>query len=331
MSYNIKQTAKRLGKIYEGIHGVYTYYLKCKKQIRQYICRERRCSFGNENPDKTFYIIGVPHTTGGLFAIVKSVFCHICYAVEKGYIPVVDMENFSSQLSDGTIADNAWESYFEQPCGYSLKDIAKSKNIIRSASLPYPKGVEIGFNTPINQELYNRYHILYSKYIRPCEAVRIYLDKKYDMVTGGRHKILGTLCRGTDYTERRPSGHPIQPSASEAFSKAKQIMEDKEYDTLFLATEDQKIYDYFKEKLGDRLIFSGQKLYSGLNGKQFLSEIPVANYSEKWHNIVDYYATIYILSKCEGLSAGLTCGSLCAYLMSDSYQHVYFWELGQYA
>ena len=98
----------------------------------------------------------------------------------------------------------------------------------------------------------------------------------------------------------------------------------------FLATEDRKIFDHFKHEFGDKLLFSGQKLYDGMNGKKYLSEIPVSCSAEKWQNIVDYYATIYILSKCDGLVAGLTCGSICSYCMTDGYEYVYFWNLGKY-
>jgi hypothetical protein len=67
-----------------------------------------------------------------------------------------------------------------------------------------------------------------------------------------------------------------------------------------------------------------------MDGKKFLSELKVDNYSEKWHNTIDYYSTIYILSKCDGLLAGLTCGSICAYMMSKGYGYTHFWDLGRY-
>lgn len=330
MSISLKQSVKQLGIVYNIAYGVYTYYLKCKKLLKIYYNRERRYSFGDENADKTFYVIGVNHTTAGLFAIVKSVFCHIFYAVKKGYIPVVDMENFKSQLSEGTNGGNAWESYFEQPCGYNLKDISKSKNIIRSASLPFPNGVEIGFDTLINTDFYDKYHSSFIKYIRPCPAVRQYIETKYKSIINNHQRIIGVLVRGTDYVENHPKGHPIQPTMPQALAKVKQIMDKYDYRNVFLATEDKNIYNYFKDTFGDKLLFSGQKLYSGMNGKKFLSEMSVSDYSEKWQDIVNYYASIHILSKCEGLSAGLTCGSICAYLISDSFRHVHFWNLGKY-
>lgn len=326
----IKNFAKRFGVLYDVAHKSYTYLLGFRRSIYEYRHRERTCSYGTKNPDKIFYVIGVNHTTAGLFAIVKSVFCHIYYAIENGYIPVVDMHDFKSQLSLESTKTNAWEIFFEQPCGYSLTDISNCKNIIRSASLPYPKGVEIGFDTDIDEAFYARYHDAFKKYIRPSDAVRRYSLDKFDLIFKGKGRVLGVLCRGTDYIENHPIGHPIQPSIGEALQRVLSQFEDPEYNYVFLATEDKKYYDEFKETFKDKLLFSGQKLYKGMNGKQYLSEIPVADDMEKWHNIVDYYSTIYMLSRCDGLVAGLTCGSICAYLMSDSYEDVYFWNLGKY-
>ncbi len=328
---NIRENIKKNQIIYQFIYGLYLLFLDTKKCINNYKHRQRRCSFGSEHPAKTFYVIGVTYTTAGLFAIVKSVFCHICYAYQKGYIPVVDMQNFKSQLSDtNDPGNNAWELYFQQPGGYNLKDISKSKNIIKSSSLPFPDGIEIGFDTPMNDDFHNEFAPLYEKYVVPTLKVDKYAKKKWEEVIGNKNNILGILCRGTDYTESKPSGHPIQPTAEQAVAKAKEVMSQYGFENIFLATEDKYIYNVFLEAFGDKLLFSGQKLYEGINGKKFLSELQVANYFEKWSNTVDYYSTIYILSKCDGLLAGLTCGSICAYMMSKEYRYTHFWDLGRY-
>ena len=328
---NIKEYLKKVQIIYKPVYWLYLRYLDARKCINKYTHRQRRCSYGSENPDKTFYVIGVHYPTAGLFAIVKSVFCHICYANQKGFIPVVDMQNFKSQLSDNNDTNtNAWELYFQQPGGYNLQDVSKSKNIIKSSSLPFPEGVEIGFNTPMNDDFHNEFASLYEKYIVPTPEVDTYAKKKREEVIGNKKNILGILCRGTDYADSKPSGHPIQPTAYQAVAKAKEVMNQYGYECVFLATEDKRIYNIFKEAFGEKLLFSGQKLYEGMNGKKFLSELKVENYSEKWRNTVDYYSTIYILSKCDGLLTGLTCGSICAYMMSNGYHYTYFWDLGMY-
>lgn len=328
----VVELVKKVGIIYKPLLWLYVCYLDVKKLIRKYVHRQRRCSYGDEHPDKTFYVIGAPYSTAGLFAIVKSVFCHICYAYQQGYVPVVDMLNYTSQLSDadGREAKNVWEYYFLQPGGFRLEDISRSKNIIKSCSLPYPNGIEIGFDTTLDSEFHNKFSPLFEKYIVPTPEVATYAQNKREQVVGHKQHILGVLCRGTDYTENKPSGHPIQPTAEQAVAKAKEVMSEYGYEYIFLATEDQRIYQVFKEAFGDKLLFSKQKLYEGMNGKKFLSELKVTDYSEKWHNTVDYYSTIYILSKCDGLLAGLTCGSICAYIMSEGYSYTHFWDLGRY-
>ena len=329
---SIIEQIKKVTVIYRPLYWLYVRYLDIKKRIVKYRHRQRSCSYGDEYPDKTFYIIGVPYPTAGLFAIVKSVFCHICYAVQHGYLPVVDMQHFRSQLSDveGEESMNVWELYFQQPGGFSLENISRSKNIIRSCSLPFPDGVEIGFDTKMDEAFRKEYAPSYKSYIVPTPEVASYADNKRKDVIKNYQNVLGVLCRGTDYTENKPTGHPIQPTAEQAVAKAKDVMAQYGFDYVFLATEDKRIYNFFKEAFGDRLLFSGQKLYEGMNGKKFLSELTVANYSERWHNIVDYYSTIYILSKCDGLLAGLTCGSISAFLMSKGFRYTYFWNLGRY-
>lgn len=322
---------KKVGVIYKPLLWLYVNCLDIKKHLHKYIHRQRRCSFGDENINKTFYVIGVSNSTAGLFAVVKSTFCHICYAINKGYIPVVDMQNFNNQLTDGNdMGKNAWELYFKQPGGYNLDDISQSRNIIKSCTLPFPEGVEIGFDTSMDEAFRKEFSPLYKKYVVPTPEVAKYAQQKLDVVIGERKCVLGVLCRGTDYTESKPSGHPIQPTAEQAIIKAKEVMLQNGFEYVFLATEDQRIYNAFDDAFGNKLLFSGQKLYDGMNGKKFLSELSTNNYSEKWHNIVDYFSTIYILSKCDGLLAGLTCGSICAYLMPNAYSYTYFWNLGRY-
>lgn len=329
---NIKENIKKIPILYKPLYWLYGQYLDVNKRINKYKHRQRRCSYGEEHPDKTFYVIGVPYPTAGLFAIVKSVFCHICYAFQQGYIPIVDMQHFKSQLSadDDYEKKNSWEQFFLQPGGFHLEDINRSKNIIKSSSLPFPKGVQIGFDTPMDDAFHKEFSSLYAKYIQPTPEVEAYAQKKLVEVIGSKKNILGVLCRGTDYTDSKPSGHPIQPTAIQAVEKAKEVMVQNGYQYIFLATEDQRILNVFKDAFGDNLLFSGQKLYGGMNGKKFLSEFKVSDYSEKWRNTVDYFSTIYILSNCDGLLTGLTCGSICAYLMSRGYSYTFFWNLGMY-
>jgi len=87
------------------------------------------------NEDKTFYIIRRPEPGAGLFSNFHWVLGHIIYALEKNYIPVVDMKNYKTYFNETALINgtkNAWEYYFKQPTNYNLDEAYKSKNVVVS-------------------------------------------------------------------------------------------------------------------------------------------------------------------------------------------------------
>ena len=91
-----------------------------------------KISYGYDFPEKTFYLININEGWCGLFAILAHQITHIAFAVDNEMIPVVDLQNNPSQYLESCrlFKENAWEYFFEQPCGYSLSDIKKAKNIV---------------------------------------------------------------------------------------------------------------------------------------------------------------------------------------------------------
>ena len=104
--------------------------------------RERKVCLGSKNADKTFYVIGWNDEGGGLFWLVNKVCMHIAYALDSGYIPVVDLKNYVTQytLKNVKERENVWEMFFKQPAGYGLEDVAGSKNVIINRMSPAPQG-----------------------------------------------------------------------------------------------------------------------------------------------------------------------------------------------
>ena len=105
-----------------------------KNRVEKY-WTEHKVRRGKENKDKTFYVIRRRDLYCGLFSLVLTNLARINEAVNKGYIPVIDMQNdFNIYLAEDKIGkENAWEYFFEQPAGYSLQDISKSKNVINGS------------------------------------------------------------------------------------------------------------------------------------------------------------------------------------------------------
>ena len=80
---------------------------------------------------RTIYIIRIDFPMAGLFAIAKSVLCHIEYALDNGWIPVVDLRNSINQFRKNE-GENPWELFFAQPMTTGLDDISSEDNIIIS-------------------------------------------------------------------------------------------------------------------------------------------------------------------------------------------------------
>jgi hypothetical protein len=139
----------------------------------------------------------------GLFAIIKSNLSHIAYGIEHGFIPIVDMKNDNNQYIDIDKVklgeDNSWEYYFEQPFGYSLDDIKKSKNIILSNRNPIVSQKYAVYVTMLDDKkrLYY-FKRIFKKYIKFNQKTYNYLLNEVHSIIGN-NKVLGILCRGTDY------------------------------------------------------------------------------------------------------------------------------------
>ena len=88
------------------------------KRLRAWLYKrkwmERKVCRGGKNPDKTFYVIRSRIDTWGLIACYNHVLGHIKLALEQGYIPVVDMQNYpNTYLDPGKLhQENAWELFY---------------------------------------------------------------------------------------------------------------------------------------------------------------------------------------------------------------------------
>lgn len=168
--------------------------------------KDKALSWGNENPDKIFYVIR-PWSGEGLVRNVQSVIKETYYARSKGYIPVVDMYTYATRYHEenevGNI--NAWEKFFEQPDRYNMKDVLNSKNIIIS-----------GLS-----------HHLLSKFEFNGIIMKPGLKEDlYEFCTFFDKKVLGVCYRGTDYNLDIGLFHPIQPTVNTAIKTVKKKIEE---------------------------------------------------------------------------------------------------------
>lgn len=298
--------------------------------------REKKTSMGNENPDKVFYVIGQKERSGGLWWIVNKVIMHLAYADDNGWIPVVDYKSFWTQYHmEGELNKvNVWDKFFLQPGAYSLEDISRSRNIIISDKKPAPSEKYFMGNTDFydNPERLEYFQGVFKKYIKFNSSTEKYLSNKRNTIIPNSARVLGVLCRGTDYLLKKPKNHPIQPDPQDVIELASRIMSEYSCDYIFLATEDEDILNLFKAKFGDGLLFVDQKRISksDMHKAELVVDVNKESNQDKYLMGLDYLLATYILSTCNCFIGGRTGGTKGVLLMQDKFEYKYIYNLGFY-
>lgn len=291
--------------------------------------REKHLSYGKNNPEITFYVIRSSSHEEGLLSLFFSVLREIEYASAKGWIPIIDMKNYTNQYSTDTegIPSNIWEYYFTQPTDYSLEEVYKSKNIVLSGWTNKKKESALfnfKYNDLINQE---RFKFMQKNCIRLSKYTLLELEKYSPLLQ--EKKTLGLFFRGTDYRAFHPQGHPVQPELEVVIKKVTQFLEKYEIDSIFLVTEDGEIAKTMKERFKKYSIIDIEQGYiKTYDGKDYLHKYLNENTYERGMN---YLIKMLLLSQCTYFIGGITNGSLFSLLVNEnSYQDKYIFELGMY-
>lgn len=304
---------------------------RIKRCVIEVVWRERKTSFGNSDSGRKYYIVRRASKVQGLFSYVFTNLVRIENAVQRGYIPVVDMKNYRNSFQEenqfGKI--NAWELFFEQPLNVSLDDIASEKNItLGHGGTPefIPNTTEEFLNNP-KEFLY--WSSAMKKYVRPNRKMQDYIINRKKKLFPENCRVVGVLGRGTDYTATKPYMHPIQPEVSDLIAKTREVMKEHSCTHVFLATEDEGVYREFKNAFGEQLIVNQDVRYEN-TGKKLITEMSTERKNDKYLTGRDYLTSVFILSQCNCLVAGKTSGSLAALLLSEGYEYSYLFNLGFY-
>ncbi len=298
--------------------------------IKKTVNLQHNVSYGNLNSDKTIYLIR-PNTDDGiqgLMSLMAQVMRRIDYAVNKGYIPYIDFKTYKTQYYDGI--NNIWEVYFGQPSSLSFEEVYNSNRLIVSGvSLKCNENMEL-FQEKVftNKHVADRCFNLITRYVHySAEIVEMVEDenKKIDI-----SNCIGVYVRGTDYVKLKPVGEYVQPKIDDVLIKTKEFLS-KYNSNVFLVTEDEHVYNKFRESFGNELrIVSFDSFIKDYDGKSFLSKSNVLQ-ENKYMRGRDYLIKIILLSQCRYLVTSKTMGSIMAYSMNGGkYEDQFIFELGIY-
>ncbi len=273
-------------------------------------------SFGEANPDKIFYVIKSPIASSGLVKFMSFLLFFVHVVSEKkemNVIPVLDtaIPGDNNQFNDGKYK-NVWEMFFKPVTDYSLDEVYNSKNVIigmegKMGANPYLMYVEYHSNVG---PLMKKYLVLNEELDSYCAGIREGLGIEENA------KVLGVIGRGTDFNNPGVAAlHTLPLDPQGIVDKAREVFEKGGYDLIFLATEDQKVFDTFMASdLKDRTRSVAQKRYSIDASKELLHTkyIEASESGERngYNEARDYISILEMLRRCDGIVASTDCGAV---------------------
>ncbi len=270
----------------------------------------------------------------GIFSMIITYLGGIQNCIGQDLIPIIDMQNTPNLYlkKDQVGKVNAWEIFFEQPMGVGLDNVKGCKirriNVDQMIKTEMRPNLSMDFFT--NKGLVEYWRKLFNKYIRFNSDMKFYINQiEEDIINKYAGRKLGILCRGTDYTDLRPFGHPVQPTVEMVIEKAQEVCRTFQCKYVFLATEDEEIYLKFREVFKERLV-TVQTTYFSKGHKEYLAKQMSNMDVDVVNNGREYLTSIHFLAQCECFLGGRTSGTVGAVLMSKEFEYQYFWNLGRY-
>lgn len=289
-----------------------------KKNDVDKIYNLRKKHLGSLNPKKTIYYINEANEDLGFFAMFRYWLEYLYFADVCGYTPVIEVGS-DFAYSDGVYSANAFEDYFVQP-RISLQEAKKSSNVIFS-SIDHRNMVSLILTGRFSHYYFNkRYLYLMSKvvqkYIKFNDRTTRYINSGIESLGLTKFKVLGVHVRGTDF-RKQYTNHPVYLHEEEVFEEIDKII--KNYDKLFLATDDNRVLKSFKDKYEKEVLC----YYSDvMRGDKNTSVIFIKNEKERINNNyllgLEVIRDMYTLSMCHGLVGGISQVAVCSQIYKMS-------------
>lgn len=276
---------------------------------------KREFCYGPLNPDKIFYLIKQPVKENGLTALIANVIgtAQLVRRVRPDFIPVVDLGigNDANQFA-GDSGEDVWAMFFEQLSPYSLQEVYSSQHVVLD------QNTNLNFNPYLTELVFTnqRAELAYGDDLRYNEKAAAHTKEVLDKVFPSEPKrTLAVVARGTDYL--LPMLAPFVPhgiTARETLEKAIQYVKEQSFDRVYLATEDQEIFEIFtNSELGDKLLYVDQErpdYRKKENENLLLHEVFARSGSDPYKRTLNYIATLEGLTRCQALLANVTCGAV---------------------
>jgi hypothetical protein len=257
---------------------------------------------------------------------VMDVLSRIALSMSKGLTPTVGIR------SEVDANVNIWEQFFLQPFGTTLP----KSHRFETQTHPLSAGRYVhDFFDPYDEFRRRFWSTLFNECVIPNPRTEAYVRSECDAVFGSGARVLGVLCRGTDYTATKPRFHPIQPSSEQVIEWVRKEMNPRSIDFIYVASEERRIVEMFERAFPSKVLTNKRMyhddLYYAKESPSLIGDVYFGREDEDFLKGLEYLSSIYILSRCVGLVGGNCGGSAAAlYLNNFRYEFWHLFNLGRY-
>lgn len=300
----------------------------------------------SESEKPVLIISGITMQGTGIFCNLLAFLRWVHFAERMGYTPVIDMQNVSNlYLEDELLGkENSYEYFYRQPAGMTVEEAYRAKTVYFVNRLDCPYNFTLKQKrvykevTAINDWIYgdNRkkyfalYKRLYDTYFVHSDEAQAFVDAQWSNLVAPGERVLGLLCRGSDYFTKRPYKHQIQPTVEQIIQKVDAFLDEHPVDKIFIATEDIDILHKLKERYGDMIVYIDCPRVTAIAGQSVAEGFREMGVNRKMNGLY-YFASIACLAKCDHLIAGKTMATQFIRTIKDSdFETEFYWNLGRY-
>lgn len=252
---------------------------------------------------------------------LRTIMSQVLAVLRSGYTPYIKLNNRKEDETN-------WDTFFAQPFNTSLN----ADECQKIGYLPSTFSYSYYFQTPFHKHHYKRWCKIFQKLVVLNERTKKYIDDEYARIIDPNMRILGVLCRGTDYIGYK--GLPIQPKIEEVIKDCKVWMTTYNYEKIYLATESKEIYEQFITAFPEKIITNKRDYYDQKMRDEELKLIGEVHFNRANDNYLKglhYLSSLVILSRCTAFIAGNCGGTLFSLLYNNRrFERFYIYNIGKY-
>ena len=273
--------------------------------------------FGTKNPNKYIYCVVLDDDArfNGFCSLYRMTLMYLAYAENMMMTPVVYWGANTLYYDESISAKNVFDYYFRPVSKVDYSEALKSKFVINSK--PADAGVygtTGGYSVP--EEEIQQLALYVNKYIFLKEEVKQKFWKELENITDGG-KTLGVHVRATDFNKGY-NRHPVVVTPAEYLEETKKEMQNKLYEKVFLATDDNSVIDLFKNEFGEKLYYYENTFRSTTGEAIHYGNQSTQRKHHKYQLGLEIIKDFYTLGFCSGLIAGNSNVSMCSRIIKES-------------